>query len=709
MRARILRQHAAAIFLLVCLTFLVCARGAVGQAGSPTSALRITSPIDETRLVTLAGNTHPLALPKFDRGAVPDSYPMQHMYLQLQRSPQQEQALSKLLTEMEDPSSSNYQRWLTADQVGSSYGPAQQDVEKVLSWLTAHGLQVNGISKSGLTIDLSGTAGQVREAFHTEIHQYNVNGQQHIANSTDPRIPAALANVVGGFSSLNDFLPKPGLRKPKAAFTFNCEDCPDAFMGVELYNEAPGDFATIYNVAPLYKAKSPITGKGQTIAVLEETNIRSADVATFRKAFGLSGYSGRFTQIHPGPGCTNPGTNGAEGEAALDAEWSGAIAPDANVELASCANTSTNFGPFIAAQNLLDQKTPPPIMSISYISCETSQGTGGNLFISELWQQAALEGVSVFVASGDGSAAGCDDFNTAPYAVDGIAANALASTPYDVATGGTDFLDTFENKNKTYWSSTNTAAHKSAKSYVPEMPWEDSCANSVLDKYYGVTSRIVFCNESPFLTIAGGSGGPSFVYAKPPWQKNIYGNPNDGVRDTPDVSLFASDEFWFHAILFCMSDTSQGGTPCNYSDPADAFANSAGGTSFTAPQFASIQALINQKAAGRQGNPDAKYYALARSQYGTSAAPNKTLLAACNSNLGSATSSACMFHDVTTGDNAVPCYGRNDCFGANGKNIGVLSTSDSKLLVAYPATTGWDFATGLGTVNVTNVVNHWPK
>lgn len=708
MRARNLRQHAAAIFLLICLTFLICVRAAFGQTGSPTSALQIRGPVDETILVTLEGNTHPLALPKFDRGLVPDSFPMQHMYLELQRSPQQEEVLAKLLGDMQNPSSPNYHHWLTADQLGRKYGPAQQDIETVMHWLTAHGLQVNGISKSGLTIDVSGTAGQVREAFRTEIHQYNVNGKMHIANSIDPQIPAALANVVAGFSSLNDFLPRPAVHKSKPGFTFNCEDCPDGFMGSEIYNEAPGDFATIYNVVPLYKAKKPITGKGQTVVVLEDSNIRSADVTTFRKAFGLSGYSGKFTQIHPGPGCTNPGTTFNEDEAALDAEWAGAVAPDANVELASCADSSTNPGPIIAAQNLLDLASPPPIMSLSFISCEADNGPGGNLFIDELWQQAALEGVSVFVAAGDGGPAGCEDFNTAAYAQSGIAANALASTPFDVATGGTDFLDTFKNQNSKYWSSSNTATHKSVKSYVPEMPWDTSCANSILDQFYGVNSRIQFCNDAPFVDIVAASGAPSFVYAKPSWQKNLYGNPNDGVRDLPDVSLFASDGFWFHGIMFCMSDVNQGGTPCNYSDPASAFANSAGGTSFTAPQFASIQALINQKAGGRQGNPDPVYYALAKTQYGTSSSPNKTWLNACNANLGSATSSACLFHDVTTGDIAIPCFGKNDCFGGTGTQIGVLSTTDSKLNVAYPAKSGWDFSTGIGTVNVTNIVNKWP-
>jgi subtilase family serine protease len=668
------------------------------------AANEITAPVDESVLVQLKGNTHPLARPEFDQGAVADSVPMEHLFVVLRRSAEQEGTLDQLSAELVDPKSPNYHQWLTADELGEKFGPTQEDIDTVVGWLSSHGFVVNLVYKSGLTIDISGNAGEVREAFHTEIHKYNVNGEQHIANASDPQIPAALAPVVVGIASLNDFMPKPLLRKPKGNFSFPCTGCPDGFDDVEQYDIAPPDFATIYNVAPLYAASKPIRGKGQTVVVLEDTDINPADVATFRSAFGLSKYAGTFREIHPGPGCADPGKNGAEGEAALDAEWGGAVAPDADVNLASCADTTTNFGGFIAAQNLLNSETPPPIMSLSYGNCEANLGPAGNAFVNSLWEEAAFEGVSVFVSSGDGAAAGCDDFDLFPtWAVVGIAANGFASTPFNVATGGTDFLDSVEGTNSTYWSKSDSSTGKSAKSYVPEMPWDDSCASNILFQYFGYTNGVTFCNSAigvSFLDIIGGAGAPSMVYSKPYWQVGIKGNPDDGQRDLPDVSLFASNGFYNHAVLFCMSDPKQGGAPCDYSVPIDAFSNSAGGTSFTAPQFASIQALIDQKAGGPQGDPDPIIYTLYRSQTDE--------LSACNASKGTGVSSSCIFHDVTVGNNDVPCYGHNNCYDPSPADYGVLSSSDQHLEVAYPAQEGWDFATGLGSVNVTNLVNVWP-
>lgn len=682
-------------------------------------------PVDETKLFRLKGNTHPLARSEFDRGRVKESYSLDHMLLMLKRSPEQEAALADLIAALHDPHSANYHQWLTPEEFGERFGPSKTDVGAVNDWLRSYGFRVNAVYPSAVLVDISGNAGQVRKAFHTEIHYYTVQGVQHIANASDPQIPAALEPVIAGFGSLHDFMPHPLVRhasevrkdrktgrwvpsgrKPTFSFTYK---------GNQQFDVGPEDFAKIYNLTPLLNAG--VTGAGQTVAVIEDTNMQAADWTTFRSAFGLSSFSGTLTQVHPAPpsgsnNCTDPGTNGDEGEAALDAEWAGAVAPNATIEVASCASTGTTFGGLIAAQNLLNSKTPPPIISVSYGQCESSLGASGNAMYNATWQQAVTEGVSVYVAAGDEGAAGCDP--DASDATHGIAVSGFASTPYDVAVGGTDFQDLVNGTISTYWSTTNTSGNLSALSYVPEMTWDTSCASSVVFTFEGSTSGTSFCNSSTgkknFLNDGAGSGGPSSLYAQPAWQAGVTGIPSNGKRDLPDISSFAADGLWTHALIFCMSDTSQGGMPCTYTNPTNASFNSAGGTSFAAPAFAGIQALVNQKTASKWGNPNTVFYSLA-AEFGNATNPNSANLTSCNATKGNTVGTTCIFHDVTRGDIDVVCTGTTDCFGSTsgrrGKD-GVLSTSSSSLNVAYPTTTGWDFATGLGTVNITNLVNNWP-
>ena len=371
----------------------------------------MTQSVDESKLVTLSGNTRPEAKKQNDRGLVADSFPMEHMLLQLKRSPEQERELLQLIDDLHNSSLPTFHHWLTAKEFGKRFGLANQDLDTITRWLQSHGFNVNVVYENGLLIDFSGTADQVRAAFHTEIHELDVKGAKHFANMSDPKIPAALAPAVAGVVSLHDFKPHT-MHKPRANYT--------AVINGSTYQlVTPADLATIYNFNPLFSAG--ISGKGQTIVVIEDSDVYStADWTTFRKTFGLSSYtSGSFTEVHPAPpsgtnNCVDPGLADDEGEAILDAEYASASAPSAAIELASCEDTST-FGGFIALSNLLNEsKTPPAVISISYGECEAYNGTTSNAAYSAAYQQAVTEGVSVFVSSGDEGAASCDAARLTP-------------------------------------------------------------------------------------------------------------------------------------------------------------------------------------------------------------------------------------------------------------------------------------------------------
>jgi Pro-kumamolisin, activation domain len=710
----------ASILIATFLFNLPCATAQV-ESGL-RSRPRIIHPINETIRVSLSGNVRPEASREHDRGRVVDALSMEHMLLQLKRSPEQEKALQQFIDELHTQGSTNFHHWLTAQEFGERFGTAQADLEAIVAWLQSHGFRVNVVYPSGMLIDFSGTAGQIREAFQTEIHQLEVNGKRHIANMTDPRIPFGLSPVVAGVVSLHDFHPHPmvQMKRPHPDFTFT-----DIYGDLN-YAVVPADLATIYNLNPLFN--SGTSGQGQTIVLIEDTDLFSAsDWNTFRSSFGLAGYnSASLSTVHPAPssGTNNCGLPGVispnDAEAILDAEWASASAPSAGIEMAACADTNTTFGGLIAIENLINASTSPPaIMSISYGQCETANGAVANASYNSAYQQAVTEGVSVFVAAGDSGAAGCD--NIAADATHGIGVNAFASTPNNVSVGGTDFSDTYFGINTTFWNSSNTPAFGSALSYVPEIPWNDSCAGSLLSSYLGYSptyGTYSLCNDplfgSYFMTTVAGGGGPSQCatgapstsgvvsgtcagWPKPSWQ-SVLGNPNDGLRDTPDVSLFAADGLWSHYYIFCWSDTAQGGAICG-SDPSAW--SGAGGTSFASPIMAGIQALINQKAGGPQGNPATVYYQLASAEYGSTGSSS------CNSSNGAGVAGTCIFYDVTLGDMDVDCVGPN-CYLAD-SSVGVLSTSNTAFLPAYGSSTGWDFATGIGTVNAANLVNNWPS
>jgi hypothetical protein len=736
---------------IVFILFILLGVSLGSRAQTIPAQARITAPVDEAVLARMAGNTHPLARPEFDQGAVADSQPLRRVFLLLKRSTDQESALRTLMDEQQSKSSANYHRWLTPQQFGQQFGPADADVRTVTGWLQSHGLQVSRVSAGKTVIEFSGNAGQIRQAFHTQIHRYVVNGQEHFANSSDPQIPAALTPVVVGTVSLHNFPRKPqshvagafsrnkstGIVKPLkspaelrngnapvADFTFSSLACP---INNTCYALGPADFASIYNISP------SLTGAGQTIAIVGDSEICTAnspdwgqlftgptgnlvlcttdDVASFRNLFGLPANSPNV--IVDG---SDPGFNGSETEGDLDVEWSGAVAPNATIDFVIAQDTEVNAGVDLAAEYVVDNNLAP-VLNESFGSCEQFLG-GINQFYSSLWEQAAAQGITVVVASGDSGSAGCDF--PGPFASHGgLAVNGIASTPFNVAAGGTDFDVTAANYASTYWNTGNVSpTQNSAKSYIPETTWNDSCAQNF-------TGSLAACN-SPLLTglnVVGGGGGESSCaiqngfsctggYAKPAWQSGPYVTgmaSTDGVRDLPDISFFAADGLISGSFyIVCEADLDTSDAPCSLSAPSN-FTTfiGVGGTSSAAPVFAAVMALVNQHEASvggptRQGNANFVLYALANAQ-------QKANLS-CNSATGP--DSRCTFNDVTRGNNSVPCYlGTTNCNAVTPTPYGLLEPADSSgnLLgtIAYNTGSGYDLATGLGTINVTNLVNNW--
>ena len=481
--------------------------------------------IDETRLHRLAGNTRSEANAANDRGRVADNFTMDHMLLQLQRAPEQQKALDGFIDTLHNPQSSSFHRWLTPEEFGRQFGSATQDVATVTGWLQSQGFTVNSVYPNGLLIDFSGNAGQVNRAFHTEIHSLDVRGRQHFANMSDPMIPEALAPAIAGVVSLNDFKPQ-GMVKPRAQAVAHPQFTTSA--GGYIYEAVtPGDLATVYNLNPLFASGQ--TGAGQTIAVIEDADLFTAkDWSTFRTTFGLDQYTkGTLTTVHPSGAtfannCSTPGlAGGDDSEAALDVEWASAAAPDAAIQLVSCASTRITWGGMIALQNLINTSNPPPIVSISYGQCEAENGSAANTAFSLAYQQAVAEGISVFVAAGDEGAASCDA--GASSATHGIGISGFASTAYNVAVGGTDFGDSVAGTNTNYWNSSNTGTFASAMSYIPEIPWNDSCASGLLSTYFGYPATYGasgFCastnGQRYYTNVVAGGGGPSNCFTGTP-------------------------------------------------------------------------------------------------------------------------------------------------------------------------------------------------
>jgi hypothetical protein len=672
---------------------------------SPTAGLaqdgvrQITQNVDETQRVILKGNTPPSAIAAYDQGRVNASEAANHMLLVLKRSASQEVDLQKLVDSLHDPKSPSYHQWLTPADFGAKFGTDDADVEVVKAWLQAKGFTINKTNAGKTVIDFSGTASQVEGAFHTELHRYVKGGVAFNSNSKDPEIPAAFEPVVKGLASLNNIKPKAMLlskgrssfdpQTHKGSADWNdplCAPGGSADSICEMYYPTPADIATQYSLASLYKGN--VIGKGVTIGIISESNIDVSNVQNYRSFFKVADPTNLPQTVLDGD---DPGQNGAALEAYLDVEVSGALAPAAKINLYTGADTLTTTGLFTSLVRSIDDDQAD-VISLSYGECEEFLGSAGNQFFFYAWQQAAAQGQSVFVSSGDSGSAGCDSADTPNPASYGLAVSGFASTPYNVAVGGTDFYysdyqggygSTMVNSQLAkYWGSekTNSTA-ASLLTPIPEQAWNDTFGLNILKIAPGNISiaagsgGVSSCEDgegsNPF---TGGYVSCTTGYPKPSWQ-TAPGVPNNGKRSLPDVSLFAADGANMSAWPLCAESED-----CtDYTNASGSiYVTGVGGTSASSPAMAAIMALVDQSQGGRQGNPNVMLYALAN-QFPTT------------------------FNDVSLGNNKVLCYeGTTNC--SLDKNGDGLYTTQK-----YAATAGYDPATGLGSVNGANLVANWSK
>lgn len=631
--------------------------------GAATFAVpsRIVAPIDENILTTIKGNLHPWAKPVFDIGGAPPDLPMERMLLRLKRSPEQQKALDRLLKDLHRRSSGKFHQWLTPRQFGEQFGPSRQDLDRITTWLQSHGFTVNRVANGRQSIEFSGTAAQVQHAFHTSIHRYSVNGSEHWANADDPRIPASLTPVVAGVHSLHNFQKKPQIHvSPVRAHAQAIPGSKRPYVNLTGggHGIGPDDFATIYNVTPLYD--NGVRGQGTSIAVVGRSNINLTDIDDFYRVFKIPIPNPRnYAVVLNGPDPGNLGS-GEEIEAVTDLTWAAAVAPQSDISFVVSATTNTTDGIDLSEQYIIDNNLAG-VMTESFGTCEQNLTAQELSDTSALAEQAAAQGISFMVASGDSGAAGCDDPFNQTVATGPIAVSALAATPFTIAVGGTIFNE--NGQDDTYWDPTATGTNASAKSYIPENVWNESCAAGA-------------CPPDVDPNIRAGGGGISTAYARPAWQTGVTGIPDGTMRVIPDVSLTAAAH---DPYLVCVQAS------CADSATGDFSFFFVSGTSVSSPAFAAVMALVNQFTDSRQGQANQVIYPLAATQNAN--------LGICNgSNTGGLPDPTCIFNDTTVGNIVVP--GQPDCTVASGDPC-------------YPATVGYDLATGLGSVNVNNLVNHW--
>ena len=633
------RLAGAAICALLLAMVAVCAAQTQPQD-------RIVQPIDQSQVSRLSGNMHPLARAEFDRGRLDPSFELVGVSLNFKLSPGQQAGLDQLLAEQQDQTSPNYRKWLTPEQYAARFGMSPADLDRVTTWLQAQGFTDIAVSRGHTRVSFTGTAARVEAAFQTELHNYAVNGETHFANAGEPALPAAFAGTVLGIGHLNNFRPQPRARAMPASARFTSSVSGNHYL-------TPGDFATIYDITPLYTAG--FDGTGINIAVVGQTQIDPNDISAFRSLSGLSVNPPQFVLV-PQTGASVTGDPGDIQESDLDVEWSGGVAKNAAIIFVYAGSQGSAFDALLYA---IDQDVAP-VIGISYGNCESAFGASDITTLQAAVNQATAQGQTISAASGDAGAADCED-SSSTVATTGLAIDVPGAIPQVSSVGGSEFSgDNTTGSDPPYWAAATGGADNidSALAYIPEMAWNDSPVT-------GTGTQLD-------TTLSAGGGGVSTLFTKPSWQTAL--TPADGHRDVPDISLSASPAH--DGYLVC----SQGSCVSGFRQTAGGNLTVFGGTSVSAQVFAGILGILNQ-------------------------ATQSTGLGAANQELYAlASTTPAAFHDITTGSNIVPCTSGTPSTGP----AALRCPTTTPFQIGYSAATGYDLATGLGSIDVDALARAWP-
>jgi subtilase family serine protease len=621
---------------------------------------RVTQEIDSQSIVSLPGSVSPHTIAQYDIGRANPGTRISGVTMYFKPSPEQKSELDALVKAQQTPDSTYYHKWLTPEEYASRFGLSDNDLAKVQSWLEQQGFSVDRVDNSHNSIRFSGTITQVESAFQTEIHNYKIENQTHFANTTPISVPSALSGVVQSVRNLDDFRPKPQVRfrparSSKISLNFTSSQSDDHYL-------TPKDIATIYDINATYN--DGYTGTGQSIAVVGQSDIEVSDIENFQNAAGLTVKNPTLVLV-PDSGTAAVSTDD-EAESDLDLEYSGGIAKGATIYLVYVGDNS-NYSVWDSLQYAVDTKIAS-IISMSYAGCEPDLDSSDYSTLEAIMEQGASQGQSIIVSSGDSGSTSCYadlTTNSTPTAQEEeLAVNYPASSAYVTAMGGTEFSTAdVSSSNTTYWeSASGNDVVSSAKSYIPEQVWNDDSAT-------------VGSNDGAEYALSSGGGGTSAFTARPSWQTGVTGIPSGSFRLVPDISLDSSPNN--ASYLYCSSDSSAtgitGSCADGFRDSNDKYLTVAGGTSFAAPIFAGMLALINQKGNSTgQGLINPTLYTLA----------------------ANSTTYASVFHDITSGSNECTA-GSSYCSSAGASG--------------YSATVGYDEASGLGSVDLYNLLTAWPS